>query len=159
MNRYYFYFTLLFVTFLTLFSFFHMSTIVDVSHDVITIVFKNLLPSLLPFMILVSLCLNLGILDILAYFLQIPFYNLFSLTPMMSSLYFVSFFCGYPTNVKIIKEAYELKRFDQVNDDFKDSVFDVDKVIGSYWASSDFLCYTQIFIVLIAGIFLLIIMP
>ena len=79
MKRYNDYFTLLFVTFLTLFSFFHMSTIVDVSHDVITIVFKNLLPSLLPFMILVSLCLNLGILDILAYFLQIPFYNLFSL--------------------------------------------------------------------------------
>lgn len=51
------------------------------------------------------------------------------------------------------KEAYELKRFNQVNEDFKDSVFDVDKVIGSYWASSDFLCYTQIFIVLIAGIF------
>ena len=47
----------------------------------------------------------------------------------------------------------------EINDDFKDSVFDVDKVIGSYWASSDFLCYTQIFIVLIAGIFLLIIMP
>ena len=64
MKRYNDYFTLLFVTFLTLFSFFHMSTIVDVSHDVITIVFKNLLPSLLPFMILVSLCLNLGILDI-----------------------------------------------------------------------------------------------
>ena len=55
MKRYNDYFTLLFVTFLTLFSFFHMSTIVDVSHDVITIVFKNLLPSLLPFMILVSL--------------------------------------------------------------------------------------------------------
>ncbi len=116
MKRYNDYFTLLFVTFLTLFSFFHMSTIVvfsffhmstivDVSHDIITIVFKNLLPSLLPFMILVSLCLNLGILDILAYFLQKPFYALFSLTPMMSSLYFVSFFCGYPTNVKIIKEA------------------------------------------------------
>ena len=62
MKRYNDYFTLLFVTFLTLFSFFHMSTIVDVSHDVITIVFKNLLPSLLPFMILVSLCLNLGML-------------------------------------------------------------------------------------------------
>ena len=89
MKRYNDYFTLLFVTFLTLFSFFHMSTIVDVSHDVITIVFKNLLPSLLPFMILVSLCLNLGILDILAYFLQIPFYNLFSLTPILSPFFVV----------------------------------------------------------------------
>ena len=35
MKRYNDYFTLLFVTFLTLFSFFHMSTIVDVSHDII----------------------------------------------------------------------------------------------------------------------------
>ncbi len=104
MKRYNDYFTLLFVTFLTLFSFFHMSTIVDVSHDVITIVFKNLLPSLLPFMILVSLCLNLGILDILAYFLQIPFYNLFSLTPMMSSLYFVSFFVVIQPISKLLKK-------------------------------------------------------
>lgn len=30
----------------------------------------------------------------------------------MSSLYFVSFFCGLPTNVKIIKEAYELNYID-----------------------------------------------
>ena len=96
MKRYNDYFTLLFVTFLTLFSFFHMSTIVDVSHDVITIVFKNLLPSLLPFMILVSLCLNLGILDILAYFLQIPFYNLFSLTPMMCFILFPFFVAIQP---------------------------------------------------------------
>ena len=27
----------------------------------------------------------------------------------MSSIYFISFFCGYPTNVKMIKEAYTLK--------------------------------------------------
>ena len=65
MKRYNAYFTILFDSFLTLFSFFHMSTIVDVSHDVITIVFKNLLPTLLPIMIIVSHCLNLGILDIL----------------------------------------------------------------------------------------------
>ena len=25
-------------------------------------------------------------------------------------LYFVSFFCGYPTNIKLIKEAYELNK-------------------------------------------------
>ena len=92
MKRYNDYFTLLFVTFLTLFSFFHMSTIVDVSHDVITIVFKNLLPSLLPFMILVSLCLNLGILDILAYFLQIPFIIIFIDTNDVLSLFCFPFF-------------------------------------------------------------------
>lgn len=108
MKRYNYFFTLILVTFLTIFSFFHMFTIVQVSREVLEIVLNNLLPSLLPFMILTSLCLNLGILDIFSYFIQKPFYYLFSLTPMMSSLYFVSFFCGYPTNIKLIKEAYEL---------------------------------------------------
>lgn len=112
MKRYNYFFTLILVMFLTIFSFFHMFTIVQVSREVIEIVFNNLLPSLLPFMILTSLCLNLGILDIFSYFIQKPFYYLFSLTPMMSSLYFVSFFCGYPTNVKLIKEAYELSYID-----------------------------------------------
>lgn len=108
MKRYNYIVTLTLITFLTIFSFFHMFTIVQVSREVIDIVFNNLLPSLLPFMILTSLCLNLGILDIFSYLIQKPFYQLFSLTPMMSSLYFVSFFCGYPTNIKLIKEAYEL---------------------------------------------------
>lgn len=108
MKRYNYIVTLTLITFLTVFSFFHMFTIVQVSREVIDIVFNNLLPSLLPFMILTSLCLNLGILDIFSYLIQKPFYQLFSLTPMMSSLYFVSFFCGYPTNIKLIKEAYEL---------------------------------------------------
>ena len=108
MKRYNYFLTLILVTFLTIFSFFHMFTIVHVSQEVIDIVCHNLLPSLLPFTILTSLCLNLGILDIFSYIIQKPFYWLFSLTPMMSSLYFVSFFCGYPTNVKLIKEAYEL---------------------------------------------------
>lgn len=112
MERYNYYFTLILVSFLTVFSFFHMFTIVQVSQEVIQIVFHNLLPSLLPFMILTSLCLNLGILDIFSYFIQKPFYYLFSLTPMMSSLYFVSFFCGYPTNIKLIKEAYDLSYID-----------------------------------------------
>lgn len=112
MKRYNYILTLILVSFLTIFSFFHMFTIVQVSKEVIQIVFYNLLPSLLPFMILTSLCLNLGILDIFSFFIQKPFYDLFSLTPMMSSLYFVSFFCGYPTNIKLIKEAYELNYID-----------------------------------------------
>lgn len=108
MKRYNYYFTLILVIFMTIFAFFKMFSIVSLSNNVISIVLNNLLPSLLPFMILTSLCLNLGVLDIFSYFIQKPFYYLFHLTPMMSSLYFVSFFCGYPTNIKIIKEAYEL---------------------------------------------------
>ncbi len=103
-----YYFTLCLVLFTTLFSFMNMFQIVKVSNNVIHIVLTNLLPSLLPFMILISLCLSLGIFQLFNYFIQFLFSPLFHLTPHMSSLYFVSFFCGYPTNAKILKESYEL---------------------------------------------------
>ena len=103
-----YYFTLCLVLFTTIFSFMNMFQIVKVSTNVIQIVLTNLLPSLLPFMILISLCLSLGLFQIFSYLIQFIFSPLFHLTPHMSSLYFVSFFCGYPTNAKIIKESYEL---------------------------------------------------
>lgn len=108
MQKVNYYFTLCLVLFTTIFSFFNMFQIVKLSMNVIQIVFSNLLPSLLPFMILISLCLSLGLFQLLSYFIQFFFIPLFHLTPHMSSLYFVSFFCGYPTNAKIMKESYEL---------------------------------------------------
>lgn len=109
MKKFNYYFTLLLVTFITLFSFFNMFQIVMLSNNIIKIVINNLLPSLLPFMILISLCLSLGILNLFSYLIQWFFKPLFKLSPIMSSIYFISFFCGYPTNIKIIKESYELK--------------------------------------------------
>ncbi len=103
-----YYFTLCLVLFTTIFSFTHMSEIVQITINIIYIVLNNLLPSLLPFMILISLCLSLGILPLLSYFIQFIFSPLFHLSPMMSSIYLISFFCGYPTNAKVIKESYEL---------------------------------------------------
>lgn len=103
-----YYFTLILVLFTTFFSFINMFQIVKVSANVIHIIVNNLLPSLLPFMILISLCLSLGIFQLFNYFIQFIFSPLFHLTPHMASLYFVSFFCGYPTNAKILKESYDL---------------------------------------------------
>lgn len=103
-----YYFTLCLVFFTTIFSFINMFQIVKISMNVIQIVMNNLLPSLLPFMILISLCLSLGLFQLLSYFIQFLFTPLFHLSPHMSSLYFVSFFCGYPTNAKIIRESYDL---------------------------------------------------
>lgn len=102
-----YYFTLILVFFTTVFSFFNMFQIVSLSKNIISIVYNNLLPSLLPFMILISLCLYSKIIYLLNYFIQWIFCPLFHLTPIMSSLYFLSFFCGYPTNAKIIKESYD----------------------------------------------------
>lgn len=113
MKKLNYYFTLFLVIFITLFSFFNMFQIVKLSNQVITIVVENLLPSLLPFMILISLCLSLGILNLFSYIMQWLFTPLFSLSPIMSSIYFISFFCGYPTNVKMMKEAYELQYINQ----------------------------------------------
>jgi len=103
-----YYFTLILVLFTTIFSFINMFQIVAVSKNVISIVFNNLLPSLLPFMILISLCLSLGLMQLFNYIIQWLFSPLFHLTPIMSTIYFLSFFCGYPTNAKMMKEAYEL---------------------------------------------------
>lgn len=108
MKKLNYYFTLFLVIFITLFSFFNMFQIVKLSSQVISIVVENLLPSLLPFMILISLCLSLGILNLFSYCIQFLFMPLFSLSPTMSSIYFISFFCGYPTNIKMIKESYQL---------------------------------------------------
>lgn len=108
MKRIYEYLSIIYVLFITTYSFINMHLIKDISLNIINIIINNLIPSLLPFMILISLCLQLNIINILNYLLQKPFYHLFSLTPIMSSIYFISFFCGYPTNVKLIKEAYEL---------------------------------------------------
>ena len=69
MKKLNYYFTLLLVTFITLFSFFNMFQIVALSNNVIKIVINNLLPSLLPFMILISLCLSLGLLNLFSYFI------------------------------------------------------------------------------------------
>lgn len=109
MKKLNYYFTLFFVLFITLFSFINMFQIVKLSNNVLTIVIENLIPSLLPFMILISLCLSLGIIHIFSYLIQFIFIPLFNLSPTMSSIYLMTFFCGYPTNIKIIKEAYEYK--------------------------------------------------
>ncbi|WP_249029756.1 hypothetical protein [Tannockella kyphosi] len=109
MKKINYYFTISLVIFITFFSFFNMFQIVQLSSTVLTIVIDNLLPSLLPFMILISLCMSLGIVQLFSYLIQYLFLPLFHLSPTMSSIYFLTFFCGYPTNIKIIKEAYLLK--------------------------------------------------
>ena len=84
MKKINYYFTLILVAFITLFSFFNMFQIVALSNNVIKIVINNLLPSLLPFMILISLCLLLGLLNFFSYIIQWFFKSLFKLSPIMS---------------------------------------------------------------------------
>lgn len=61
------------------------------------------------------------------------------------------------SGVRVVKafnsERSELKKFDVKSTDFKDKTFLLLKQLGLYWGTSDFLCLSQILIVVLVGIF------
>lgn len=61
------------------------------------------------------------------------------------------------SGVRVIKafnsEKMELNKFDQLSLDFREKTFNLLKILGMYWSVSDFLCYVQIIIVVLCGIF------
>ncbi len=58
--------------------------------------------------------------------------------------------------IRVIKafgrEKYEINRFRDYNEDFRDRTFAMIKLLGRYWSSSDLICLLQTLIVLYAGI-------
>ncbi len=101
--------TVVCITIITGYCFINVNDTITLSNNILQLVINNLLPTLLPFMILLSLCVSLGIIHILGYFIQFLFIPLFKLSPTMSTIYFFSFFCGYPTIYKIIHDTYQNK--------------------------------------------------
>lgn len=61
------------------------------------------------------------------------------------------------SGVRVVKafnrEVFELERFDEKNKKFKNLTYKLIELLGMYWASSDLIVLTQIFIVVIYGIF------
>lgn len=61
------------------------------------------------------------------------------------------------SGVRVIKafnsEKMELEKFDRLSLDFREKTFNLLKILGMYWSVSDFLCYVQIIIVVLCGIF------
>lgn len=61
------------------------------------------------------------------------------------------------SGVRVIKafnsERSELMKFEIKSQDFKDKTFLLLKQLGMYWGTSDFLCLTQILVVVLCGIF------
>lgn len=61
------------------------------------------------------------------------------------------------SGVRVIKafnrEEYEIDRFEKKNKIFKDLTYKVIRLLGVYWGTSDFICLTQILVIVIAGIF------
>jgi len=49
-------------------------------------------------------------------------------------------------------EKFEIEKFDRLNRRFTDSDFRVAKIIGAFWASTDFICFAQFCILSVIGI-------
>jgi len=61
------------------------------------------------------------------------------------------------SGVRVVKafnrEVFELKRFDEKNEKYKNLTYKLIELLGMYWASSDLIVLIQIFVVVIFGIF------
>lgn len=64
------------------------------------------------------------------------------------------------SGVKVVRafnrKAYEIDKFDQKNKRFTDELFLLIRNMGYFWGISDFLCFSQIMITVIAGIYFVI---
>lgn len=100
------------ILYIVTFSFFHMQEIILLTNTIKEQVFIQLFPTLFPFMLILTFCQKIGIINIFAYFLQYLSYPLFQLSGYELSLYLFSILCGYPTNAKIISDSYHLGYID-----------------------------------------------
>lgn len=61
------------------------------------------------------------------------------------------------SGIRVVKafgrEAHEIERFEKKNRHYRDLTFKMIQLLGAYWGTSDFICLTQIFVIVIAGIF------
>ncbi|MFI3283902.1 MAG: ABC transporter transmembrane domain-containing protein, partial [Erysipelotrichaceae bacterium] len=60
------------------------------------------------------------------------------------------------SGIRVIKafntESVEMKRFDKYNQSFKEYDFELIKVLGKYWSTSDLICLLQITLVAVMGV-------
>ena len=59
------------------------------------------------------------------------------------------------TGIRVVKafarQKFEIEKFDEKNKDFRDKTYNLMKLLAIYWGFSDFICFTQIGLVLIFG--------
>lgn len=58
--------------------------------------------------------------------------------------------------VRVVKafnnEAFEINKFDKVNQEYRDITYKLVELLGVYWASSDLIVYSQILLLIVVGI-------
>ncbi|WP_041139621.1 hypothetical protein [Beduini massiliensis] len=101
---------ILYISFL---SFFHMSDIVSITKEVKDMIINQLFPTLFPFMLIITICQKVGMIQLIAFFLQFISRPLFRVSGNALSIYCFSILSGYPTNAKMISNAYSLKQIDE----------------------------------------------
>lgn len=104
------YFPLIILIYITFVSFFHMNEIVSLTLQTKDQVVNQLLPALFPFMLIITICQKIGIIQLLAFFIQFISIPIFNISGNCLSIYLFSLLCGYPTNAKMINNAYNLKQ-------------------------------------------------
>lgn len=90
-----------------------MNEIISSTKEVKDMIFNQLFPTLFPFMLIITICQKVGMIQLFAFILQFISIPIFKLSGQTLSIYLFSILSGYPTNAKMINNAYELK---QIND-------------------------------------------
>ena len=61
------------------------------------------------------------------------------------------------SGIRVVKafnnEREEIRKFEQKNARYRDLTFKMIQYLGAYWGTSDLICLTQIFVIILAGIF------
>ncbi len=107
------YLILFIIVYISFLSFFHMSDIVNTTSEIKDMILNQLFPTLFPFMLIITICQKIGILQLLAFFLQFISRPLFKISGHILSIYLFSILSGYPTNAKMISNAYHLKQINK----------------------------------------------
>jgi len=82
----------------------------------------NVLPAVLPFMIISSLLINTGIIERVCFPLSKPFVKIYNTSPYSFYVFFISILSGYPVGSKMIADLYEQNKITQT-DAFRMSSF------------------------------------
>lgn len=104
------YLILFIIIYISILSFFHMNDIVMITKEVKDMILNQLFPTLFPFMLIITICQKIGMIQLIGFFIQFISKPLFHLSGNALSIYLFSILSGYPTNAKMIANAYTLKQ-------------------------------------------------
>lgn len=110
-------FSLLFVLFF-LFLLLSPETALAASREGLLLWYRSILPALLPFMLLCTLALHLGVLEPLIQKIYLPLHYLTGCSFYGSLAIFTGFLCGFPMGAKMTHDLCQSKKINQAETDW-----------------------------------------